>query len=142
MSDGTFVIERIVKAPVSKVWKAITDKDEMKQWYFDIAAFKPQVGFEFHFEGKTPDGSVFVHKCSITEAIPNKKLAHTWQYEGYQGLSTVTYELFEEGQSTKVKLTHEGLDTFPKESNFAKENFVAGWTYIIGTSLANFVTKE
>ncbi len=34
--DEPFIIERTYNAPVSKVWSAITDKDQMKQWYFDI----------------------------------------------------------------------------------------------------------
>jgi uncharacterized protein YndB with AHSA1/START domain len=31
------------------VWKAITNAADMKQWYFDIPGFKPEVGFEFSF---------------------------------------------------------------------------------------------
>jgi len=46
-----FVIEKTFNAPVQKVWKAITSKEEMKQWYFDIPDFKPEVGFEFQFTG-------------------------------------------------------------------------------------------
>ena len=51
MNNEPFVIERTYNAPVEKVWKAITDNDLMKQWYFKIAAFKPEVGFEFSFDG-------------------------------------------------------------------------------------------
>lgn len=52
MKNAPFVIEKIYTARVSKVWKAITDKEQMKQWYFDIANFKPEVGFEFQFSGR------------------------------------------------------------------------------------------
>ncbi|HYJ64426.1 MAG TPA: SRPBCC domain-containing protein, partial [Parafilimonas sp.] len=51
MNNESFVIERTYNAPVNKVWKAITDRDLMQQWYFNIAAFKPEVGFEFTFDG-------------------------------------------------------------------------------------------
>ncbi len=44
MKTEPFVIERTYNAPISKVWKAITDKEEMKEWYFDLAEFKPEVG--------------------------------------------------------------------------------------------------
>jgi uncharacterized protein YndB with AHSA1/START domain len=136
-----FVIEKIYNAPVERVWKAITDRDQMKQWYFDIAAFKPEVGFEFTFNGGK-EGRVYVHLCKVTEVIPKKKLKHSWAYEGYEGKSFVTWELFEEGNSTRVKLTHEGLETFPQNNpDFAKENFVQGWTYILGTSLKNYFEK-
>ena len=57
-----------------------------------------------------------------------------------QGNSFVTFELFVEGSKTRLKLTHEGLDTFPKSNpDLAKENFVEGWTSIIGTSLKKFL---
>ena len=45
------VVERAFDAPVAVVWKALTDKDDIKQWSFDIAEFAPKVGFEFQFYG-------------------------------------------------------------------------------------------
>ena len=140
MTHEPFVIERLLNAPVEKVWKAITDRDQMKQWYFDMPAFEPVVGFEFTFNGEN-EGRVFVHLCKITEVEVNKKLKHSWRYEGEQGNSFVTFELFAEGDKTRLKLTHEGLETFPPTKDFAKSNFEAGWTHIIGKSLPNFLNK-
>ncbi len=42
---------------ISKVWTAITDKDEMKHWYFDIPKFKPEVGCKFEFGGGQEDAN-------------------------------------------------------------------------------------
>ena len=141
MEKQPFTIERTYNASVEKVWKAITDKDQMKQWYFDLAAFKPEVGFEFKFEGGPP-GKTYTHVCKITEVQVNKKLAHSWRYEGYEGNSFVTWELVPEGKKTRVKLTHDGLETFPaSNSDFAKKNFATGWNEIVGTSLKKFVEK-
>ena len=134
------VVEHTFRAPVERVWRAITDRDEMKQWYFDIAEFKPEVGFEFQFEGN--DGNkTYVHLCKVTEVIANRKLTYSWRYEGYEGISFVTFELFEEGEVTRLKLTHEGLETFPADPSFARENFNAGWTEIIGTNLKTFLEE-
>src|SRR5579864_2160691 len=90
-SDQPFVIERTFDAPVSKVWKALTDKDEMKQWYFDLPDFKPEVGFEFQFTGGK-DGRSYLHLCKITKVEVGKKLTYSWRYEGYEGNSFVTFE--------------------------------------------------
>ena len=69
----------------------------------------------------------------------NKKLTYSWRYDGYPGKSFVTFELFEEGENTKIKLTHSVLETFGTENaDFAKKNFEAGWEAIIGTSLKNY----
>ena len=50
-------------------------------------------------------------------------------------------ELFSQGNTTTVKLTHEGLETFPLTAHnaFARENFVEGWTYLIGKGLKDFL---
>ena len=134
------VIERIYNAPVEKVWQALTDKKQMKEWYFDLEEFKPQVGFEFRFYGQGHKGEQYLHLCRITEAVKNKKLAYTWKYEGFPGESLVTFELADAGGKTKLTLTHSGLHTFPADNpDFAIESFNGGWTEIIGTSLKKFV---
>jgi uncharacterized protein YndB with AHSA1/START domain len=141
MKNEPFVIERILNAPSDRVWKALTDKNQMKEWYFDIAAFRPEVGFEFEFEGRKDD-IVYLHKCKITEVVPGKRLKYSWRYDGFEGNSFVTWELFPVGSKTRLKLTHEGIETFPVHNgDFAKANFAEGWTYIINKSLPKFVEK-
>jgi len=78
----------------------------------------------------------------ITEVVPGKKLQYTWRYDGYEGNSFVTFELFAEGDKTRVKLTHEGLETLAAASkDFARANFLQGWEAIVGTNLKDFVEK-
>jgi uncharacterized protein YndB with AHSA1/START domain len=142
MKHQPLIIERTLDAPVEIIWKAITDKDQMKQWYFDLEKFKPEVGFEFRFEGRKDDQS-YLHLCKISEVVPGKKLTYSWRYDGYDGISYVSFELFEVGKQTRLKLTHEGLESFPPGNpDLTRENFVAGWTQIIGTSLKNFVETD
>jgi uncharacterized protein YndB with AHSA1/START domain len=140
MSAQPFVIERTFNAPAKAVWQALTDKAKMKEWYFDLIEFKPEVGFEFTFNGEN-EGTIFIHLCRVTEVIEGSKLSHTWRYQGHEGDSLVTWQLFPDGDKTKVVLTHSGLETFPPVKDFAKENFVAGWTAIVGTSLKKYVEK-
>ena len=139
MKNEPLVLERTFNAPIDKVWKAIADKDNMKQWYFDLAEFRPEVGFEFQFTGGTEEHS-YLHLCRITEVVPGRKLTYSWRYEGYAGNSFVTFELFAEGDKTRLKLTHAGLETFPASNpDLRRENFEAGWTQIIGTNLKNYL---
>jgi hypothetical protein len=50
--------------------------------------------------------------------------------------------LFPEGNKTRVRLTHEGLESFSANGpDFVKENFQQGWTDIIGISLKEIVEK-
>ena len=141
MQNEAFVIERTFDAPIEKVWNAISTKEQMKQWYFDLEEFKPEVGFEFRFEAGD-ENTKYLHICRITEVVPGKKLVHSWRYDGHDAETYVTWELFDEGDKTRLRLTHEGLERIAKYGTaFAKENFVAGWTDIIGRSLKEFVEK-
>ena len=135
------VVERTLNAPVAKVWKALTDVDQMREWYFDLKEFKPEVGFEFEFVVEH-EGNSYHHLCCVTEVIPQKKIAYTWRYKGESGDSLVTFELFGEGNKTRVKVTHTGIETFPKIPAYARKNFEAGWTAIIGTELKQFVERK
>ena len=140
MNNQPIVLEKTFHAPVNRVWQAITNKDEMKKWYFDLADFKAEKGFKFQFTAGEEGGRQFLHLCEITEVIPQKKLTYSWRYDGFTGNSFVTFELFEQGDKTLLKLTHEGIETFPNEtSDFAKENFVEGWNQIINISLKEYL---
>jgi len=139
MKAEPIIIERTFNAPIDKVWKAITDKEQMKQWYFDLKEFRPEVGFEFQFSGGD-EVKQYLHLCKITEVIPLKKLTYTWSYEHLKPVTFVTFELFPEGEKTKLKLTHAGVDQFPTDDpNFARNSFVQGWTDIIGSLLKQYL---
>lgn len=144
MKTKTVEIERVFNAPVELIWQAITEKESMKQWYFDVNDFKPEIGFEFQFYGQGLKGETYLHNCKVIELEPLKKLKHSWTYEGHEGYSTVTFELFDEGKNqTKLKFTHEGLETFQLNNpDFAKDNFVNGWTHIINTALKDFLKSK
>jgi uncharacterized protein YndB with AHSA1/START domain len=141
MKNEPLVIERTFNATPSKIWEAITNKDEMKQWYFDLAEFKLEVGFEFQFLGGTGTNK-YLHICKVTEFIECKKLTYSWRYEGCEGISFVTFELFAVGDKTRLKLTHEGIETFPENNpELARGNFAEGWTHIIGKALKEYLER-
>jgi uncharacterized protein YndB with AHSA1/START domain len=132
------VVERTLNAPVGRVWTALTDVDEMRQWYFDLKEFEPEIGCEFEFVVEH-DGNNYHHLCKVTEVIPQKKVAYAWRYKGEPGDSLVTFEISPEGDKTRLKLTHGGIETFPKTPAYARKNFESGWTAIIGLELKQFV---
>jgi uncharacterized protein YndB with AHSA1/START domain len=140
MTQDPVQVVQTVKAPIDTVWQALTQKEQMKQWYFDLAEFQPRVGFKFQFMGGTEENQ-YLHLCEITEAEPNRKLVHSWRYDGYEGNTLVTFELVPVTEhQTRVILTHAGLETFPESNpDFAKKNFEAGWKHIIGVSLPAYL---
>ena len=143
MKAQPYIIERVFNVPVAKVWQAITQNKQMKQWYFDLPGFTPEVGYTFNFLGGHEEGMQYEHVCRVTESVPNQLLSYTWKYDGYPGESEVSFELFPEGEQTRLKLTHKGLHTFDASNpDFDASNFATGWEYIIGTGLKEFLEEE
>jgi uncharacterized protein YndB with AHSA1/START domain len=144
METQPLIVERTYNAPISKVWKAITDKNQMKEWYFELEEFRAEKGFKFQFFGGD-EKEQYLHVCEVLIVEPPHKLSYSWTYPGHNtGYSVVTWELFEEGErKTRLKLTHEGLDSFPKDKpNFAVTSFTEGWNSILGDSLKKYVEEE
>ena len=74
MNNELIIIEQSFDAPSEKVWKALTDNSQMKEWYFDIDSFKPEAGFQFLFTAGD-DKKKYLHLCEIKEVIPGKKIS-------------------------------------------------------------------
>lgn len=140
MQKQPLIIERTYKASVEKVWDAITNANKMRQWYFDLEDFKPEIGFKFEFSGEC-DGIKYLHECEVTEVEPGRKISYSWKYRDYPGESSVTWQLFPEGDETRLVLTHTGIETFPIHKDFTRESFTGGWTHFMGTALKEFLEK-
>src|SRR5512133_1891107 len=142
MNAEPIIVEKTFQIPAFRLWKVLTVETEMRKWYFDLPGFRAEKGYEFRFTGG-PEERKYQHICRIIEVIPEEKIAYTWRYEGFSGLSTVTFALEDESGVTKLTLTHEGLETFPQDNpDFNRGNFEAGWTQIIQGSLSEYVEKN
>jgi uncharacterized protein YndB with AHSA1/START domain len=140
MNTQPIIVEQEYNAAPAKVWAALTDADEMRKWYFDLPEFRPEAGFNFQFTGGPADGVQYLHLCEVTEVVPQKKLTYSWRYDGYEGNSFVTFDLLGEGEKTRLKLTHMGLESFPQENpDFAVANFEKGWEDIVRKNLRGYV---
>ena len=142
-SSKPIVVEQIFNFPVSIVWEAITNLDHMKSWFFNnIPAFKPVVGFQTKFMVQSGDRN-FTHFWKIIEVIPYRRIKYRWSYEEYEGEGFVTFDLSEKGSKTILRLTNEGLETFPKNiPEFKRESCKAGWDFFIRKNLKDFLERK
>ncbi|MBB2151608.1 SRPBCC family protein [Pedobacter gandavensis] len=142
MKTAALELEYLLDATVSKVWEALTKNALMEKWYFNLAEFKPEIGFEFQFYG-SKDDTRYLHLCKVTEVIPEKKLSYTWKYDQFPGETTVSFMLFDIEGKTRLKLSHSGIESFGTENpDLSRASFEQGWTYILGTSLKNFIENR
>jgi uncharacterized protein YndB with AHSA1/START domain len=86
--------------------------------------------------------SLYQKEWRVTKVEDGRTLAHSWVYKGYPGSSEVTFELFKEGDKTRLKLTHTGLASFPTDAHFARHRFEEGWKQILGINLKNHLATN
>jgi uncharacterized protein YndB with AHSA1/START domain len=130
-----FVIERVFNAPVERVWKALTAKNEIQGWFMSIDRFEPKEDFEFTFTAHH-NNKEYIHYCRVTEVLDKRKLTYSFRFLNVNGITYVTWELFPEGGRTRVRLTHYGLEKIaPAGPDYARHNFEEGWTYFLEKSL-------
>jgi len=134
------VVEQAYTSPIEKVWESITDSSRMRQWFFEnIDSFKPEIGFQTAFNVHFHDKD-YLHVWKVTEVIPGKKIVYQWKYGGYPGDSYVAWELSAENNLTKLKLTHSGMESFPRDNpDFAREVCTDGWNFFIRKRLKEFL---
>ncbi|MBK1897150.1 SRPBCC family protein [Chryseobacterium paridis] len=141
--SSPIIVEQKVEASVDEVWEALTDKEKMKSWYFDISDFElePEKQFNFYEPG---DEKKYHHHGHILDFRINEKLKHTWSYPGFSDAETiVTWELHPKEGGTVIKLTHEYVDRFKDlGEGFSEENFTEGWNVIIRQSLKSYVENK
>lgn len=140
MDANPIIVSQLINAPAAQIWQALTDKNEMLTWYFDIPDFELKEGAVFNFY-ETGGSKNFHHRCEILQIIPNETFQHTWTHPSHsQGSSVITWHLQPTAKGTLVTLTHEGVENFTDGGpNFDRENYLAGWQSIVQSSLKNYV---
>jgi uncharacterized protein YndB with AHSA1/START domain len=136
-------IRKIVEIDASPeiVFQAITDPNELTNWFPDHAILEPKVGgkfkFSFYKDSKKSGSKAKEHRMDffpegkVLEFMPNKKVSYTWQHKAVPDFpeTVVTWELEPIGKNkTRVKLTHSGFTG--KEGDMYKEHN-EGWSHYI-----------
>jgi len=118
MEKFTAKSQATFKATPEKVWSALTDPLQVKQWLFgtDMSVTEWAVGGKITYKGEW-EGKQYEDKGTILEIEPGKKLVSTY-WSGLSGKADVpenyqkvSYELIPEGEGTKLVITQEGNET-------------------------------
>jgi uncharacterized protein YndB with AHSA1/START domain len=132
IAPDTIRLERLLDAPVETVWRYLTEGELRQRWF--MGGTDAKAGGEFDLvvdHDKLSDdenvpypesyaqfkGSVWSEK--VLRFDPPRLLETTFQ-SGKNG--TVTYELFADGERTRLVLTHSGI-----VSETGAQDFGGGW---------------
>lgn len=104
-----------IAAPATEVWNALTDPDQIKQYFFGSEAVSDwKEGSTLEFKGEW-EGKPYVDKGVILKSEPNKLFQYTY-YSPFSGLpdvpenyANISYELLEEDGSTILTVKQENV---------------------------------
>ncbi len=128
---GIFLtMHRIIDAPVEAVYAAWTDPEMLRRWLAPgeatvaRAIAEVAVGGTFLIEMRGKDGGKWLTSGLYREVVPNRRLVHTWRWEGSDIESLVTVELEPASAgTTRLTLTH---SRFAQAE--ARDEHERGWT--------------
>jgi uncharacterized protein YndB with AHSA1/START domain len=140
VSDHPIIVEQSFDASAQEVWEAITQQDQMIQWFFEnIESFIPQVGFKTQFVVHSEERT-FTHLWEIIEVEPLKKIVYDWRYKEYSGAGNVVFELISQNGGTKLSLSNLVIENFPQDvPEFKRESCIGGWDYFIKDRLKTYL---
>jgi uncharacterized protein YndB with AHSA1/START domain len=108
-----FAVERSIwlKAPIERVWEAVTDPDQIQQWYSPGAPWRLSAlevgGRLYSYDAETNTDS---HVQVIEVLDPPLQLVLRAQSEGAEPEHVITYRLAEENGGTRFTLTDAGYE--------------------------------
>jgi uncharacterized protein YndB with AHSA1/START domain len=139
----TIVSEIDVAAPIARVFRAISDAEEILRRSPHLAVYEldPRVGGKWRLELVMPKphhGVTTVrHEGEIVEFDPPRLLVQTWTANFHKNpahVSMVRWELTETKSGTHVKVTHSGLAAEPG----AAKDYAGGWPGVLADLKKHF----
>ena len=106
--------------------------------------FDPESGFETQFNVRCEDRD-YSHLWKVTDVVPElADCLRTGDTEGTRDeTQLILWELSETPNGTKLKLTHEGHETFPQDDPvFSRDSGQSGWDWFICESLKAFLERQ
>lgn len=128
---SVLVIRRTLAAKPQRVYDALTQPEQLKQWWgpegftTPLAEMDVKTGGTYRTQMVSPEGNSHFLTGKYLEVQPPERVRYTWVWEqgDLSGVETiVTFELREVPEGTELTLTHE----LPTDSARTAHN--QGWT--------------
>ena len=98
--DGKAAVrfERFYPHPVERVWRAVTEPEELAHWFPNTVEVDLREGGRMHFT--FPDGEMEPMEGRVTELDPPRRFAFLW------GEEHLRIELEPDGEGCRLRFTH------------------------------------
>ena len=143
MSTNTDRIEKemVIKAPVKRVWRAITDSTEFGEWFRVKLAGPFAAGKRIKGPVLHPGYEHIIWDVTVDRIVPEKLFSWRWHPHAidpnkdysHEPTTLVVFELSEVPGGTLLKVTESGFDGIPMERRqTAYRGNSEGWAIQVG----------
>jgi len=129
----SIVIEREMRHPAEKVWRALTQGPLIEEWLMQND-FQPVVGHNFNFRTTPMPHWNGVVDCQVLVVEPNQRLSYSWNASSEEAAGSlktiVTWTLTPTQEGVLVRMEQSGFRP-EDEANYQGANY--GWQrYLAG----------
>jgi uncharacterized protein YndB with AHSA1/START domain len=121
-TTGRIVKEIVLKAPLSRVWKAISDAQEFGKWFkVDMSGQTFRPGQPVHAKMTYPGYEGMPFEIVVAEVEPERLFSFRWhpydidpnEDNSDEPMTLIEFELEEVDGGTKLTVTESGFDRIP-----------------------------
>jgi uncharacterized protein YndB with AHSA1/START domain len=145
---ATFRIERNYAAPLSRVWRALTEAEAKAEWFTAPAgewqaterAIDVRPGGHERLVGRWRDGAVTTFAAVYHDVVPGERLVYAYDmyHDGRKlSVSLATIELTAEGAGTRLSLTEQGAFLDGYDDAGSRERGTGALLDALGAALAD-----
>lgn len=136
LSQGTIIAMVEIAAPPERVFRAISDPNEIVKWWGSDQVYRTteatadfRVGGSWRSAGKGADGRPFAVEGEYLEIESPRRIVQTWRPDWDAGqTSTLRYTLDAIPGGTRLTVRHEGFAGRPESC----EGHTSGWEMVLG----------
>lgn len=101
-------LERFLRHPPERVWRALTDPQALASWYMDNT-FRAEVGHRFQFRTDPGPGFDGLLVGEVLAVEPPRRLVYSFRGGFMKHETTVTWTLLPQDGGTMLRLEHTGF---------------------------------
>ncbi|HTP12915.1 MAG TPA: SRPBCC domain-containing protein [Bacteroidota bacterium] len=105
MGTRTITKKQLIRATPERVFKALTQKEELERWFVKIAEVELKPGGTIRTEWAPGVGE----HGTVKEVKPPRLFRFTWEGQFSPTPTTISFELTKEQDSALLTLTHSGI---------------------------------
>ncbi|MEK2644567.1 SRPBCC family protein [Bdellovibrio sp. BCCA] len=128
------IIEESIKihATAAEIWSALTDTDELENWWSEDVVLEPKVGGKFREAWEDDSGKAQLASGKVLTVKAKQEITFTWKEKDWvkDAETRCTFRIQDDKSQRVLTVVHEGWNTLPEAKRAqAIKDFTIGWKY-------------